>query len=1393
MASGTLTDRLRETLALFARKGDPLTTTEVANSLDVGRRSTYERLEKLVEHDRLKTKKVGANARVWWRPSTKPSGQTPDWSAAADSLVDDVLNDVAVGIFVLDENFEVAWINEATERYFGLDRDAVLGQNKRALVDERIAPRIEESNAFGETVLATYDDNTYTERFECHVTADDGREARWLEHRSKPIEAGAYAGGRVELYYDITDQKHSEQARQRDRKQFESMVEAVEEHAIFMLDPDGYIQTWNPGAEQIKGYSTEEILGEHFSTFYTDGARENGAPAQNLEAAAVDGSVRDEGWRVRKDGSKFWASVTITSIRDDEGDLQGYVKVTRDMTDRREREQQLREETAFTESILDNQRDLVYAVDNSGTFLRWNDRFQEVTGYANAEIETMHPVDFIADEATDEATATIERVFEQGDNVTVEFPLETANGETIPYEFVGGPLTDENGDIVGLTGVGRDISDRKAVERRLERQRDELAAELDDVFDRIDDAVHGLDENWRITYLNDRAEELLGKTEAELVGKNVWDVFPEALERSYREEYERAMETQEPVTFEEYSDVIEAWVEVRAFPSETGLSIYFRDVTERKRRERELEQYERIIETVDDGIYVLDSGHRFRLVNNGFASMTGYDRDELIDSRAEIVFRDEFVDIVTEKQSQLESGQLDIAVMEEELNRADGTSFIAESRFDLFELEDGETGRVGVVRDISDRVERERVLEESRRRYRTLVEHFPNGAVTLVDGDLRYRTVGGTPPDAANTTIDELEGSSVREGLPSELADLLVPRYEAALDGDASTFEEEVGERSYEFRVVPVRDDDGDVFTAMGMSQDITERKRYEERLRALYTSSRELLQADTASVVSDVLVDTAGDVLDIPGLVVYRYDDEQNRLVPEIQSTEAEFMREEFPVISPDDNSLTGRVFGRGDTQYYENVLDSPHLQVSPDATEMRAGLFVPLDNERILVAGSRDVDGFDASTRQLVELLSTNATAAYQRVAREQELVRQRAQFVALNGLNEVVSEITTAVIDQSTREEIEATVCEYFAASESYEFAWICEVDSATGSVVPRIEAGVEGYVEEIPLSIDPDDPAGRGPTGEAIRTHETQVANAFADADFEPWREYATRYGYQSSAAIPIVHDGTLYGVLGVYADRPKAFDGQEADVINQLGQIVGHAIAAAERKQALMSDELTELEFRIQDVFAALDAPVETQGTITLDHAVPVGDGEFLVYGTSTPEDMETVTGLVEAIPHWESVTVRSEGDPTSFELRLSDSPVLSVVASHGGYVDSAVIVDSDYQMTVHLAPSVDVRQVIDAVDAAYPQAEMLRRQQISREPDDAQRLQRRLVADLTDRQRTALEAAYHAGFFEWPRDTSGEEVADSMGVAPPTFHQHLRKAERKVFDSVFSTTAKVSG
>src|SRR3954453_5475978 len=156
-------------------------------------------------------------------------------------------------------------------------------------------------------------------------------------------------------------------------EQLALLVESVQDYAIFMLDPEGIVVTWNRGAERIKGYRADEIIGRHFSTFYTPEAIARDHPAYELEIAVQVGRFEEEGWRVRKDGSFFWANVVITALRDKSGTLRGFGKVTRDLTNRRESEESLRQSEERVRLLVEGVLDYaIFMLDANGNVVTWN-------------------------------------------------------------------------------------------------------------------------------------------------------------------------------------------------------------------------------------------------------------------------------------------------------------------------------------------------------------------------------------------------------------------------------------------------------------------------------------------------------------------------------------------------------------------------------------------------------------------------------------------------------------------------------------------------------------------------------------------------------------------------------------------------------------------------------------------------------------------------------------------------------------------------------------------------------------------------------------------------------------------------------------------------------------
>lgn len=499
-----------------------------------------------------------------------------------------------------------------------------------------------------------------------------------------------------------------------------------------------------------------------------------------------------------------------------------------------------------------------------------------------------------------------------------------------------------------------------------------------------------------------------------------------------------------------------------------------------------------------------------------------------------------------------------------------------------------------------------------------------------------------------------------------------------------------------------------------------------------------------------------------------------------------------EVAVSATDDDSQAAHTLATDEPVVVEDLqserrFSGPDLLTSHD---VRSGISVIIGTADepwgILSTHDTDPRSFHTHDVNFVQSVANILASAITRCADEEILVEQRKQLAALTNLQEVVRVTTDAVIDQSTRSEIESVVCEHLAATDSYEFAWIGDVDHRSQTVRVRAEAGVEDYLDGITISVNPDDDHSDGPTGRAFRTGETQTCNHIqTDSRYEPWRDSARTHGYQSSAAVPIVHEGTVYGVLNVYSDRPAGFTGRVVTVITQLGEIVGHAIASAERKRALMSDTVTELGFHLGDVGSVLGID-DVSGTVTVDDAIPVSDGEYLMYGTVSRDGTDLLAAFVEQVEYWEGVETHARGsdEELQFEARLRNPPVLTALANAGGGLVEGGIDEGNYYVTLHLPPGGDVRNIIETVQTVYPDAEMLTRNQTTRQAIQASTVAPEIEAELTERQSAVLRAAYRAGFFEWPRTVSGEEVAESLDIAPPTFHQHLRKAEKHVFDAL---------
>jgi PAS domain S-box-containing protein len=275
-------------------------------------------------------------------------------------------------------------------------------------------------------------------------------------------------------------------------------VLGVQDYAIHLLDRSGHIVSWNRGAERLEGYSAAEIVGQHFSVLYPPEAIERRSPERELKMAQESGRLEDEGWRVRKDGSRFWANVVITALHDESGALRGFSKITRDLTERRRQEETLRQSEQRFRVLVDGLKDYaIFMLDTEGRVTSWNSGAQRITGYEAEEISGRHVALLYPQSAIERKLPEQELAMarEHG-RYEDEGARLRKNGNPFWANVVVSPLYDQEGMLMGYANVIRDLTDRKRAEslEQAERHTSEflamLAHELRNPLAPINNALH---------------------------------------------------------------------------------------------------------------------------------------------------------------------------------------------------------------------------------------------------------------------------------------------------------------------------------------------------------------------------------------------------------------------------------------------------------------------------------------------------------------------------------------------------------------------------------------------------------------------------------------------------------------------------------------------------------------------------------------------------------------------------------------------------------------------------------------------------------------------------------------------------------------------------------------
>ena len=814
---------VRQTVRRVAETGEQMRRTWCLETLDGDERRLDVTITPVTEHGAVTTLR-GALHDITERRERRQELEQ----------IETVFQNAQAGLFLLnpDGEFAVERVNPAFEEMMGVPAKRARGQSLREFLGAQ-------AGAVAESQCRECVERRESLEIE-RTLRREGEQTHWVT-RLAPV----VVDGTVEHIAGSTRNVTTQRERQRELQQLQQAIDNASV-AITLADPtreDNPLVYVNDAFEELTGYLPEETLGRNCR--YLQGESTDPEKTDALrEAIDSEESISVELRNYRKDDTEFWNRLTVTPIYDDEGNLVRYLGTQEDVTERKERERELRAERQFIEQALDALDDLFYVLDTDGTLRRWNSKLPEVTGYTEQDLSGMRAAELFPEDERETIADSVETTLTQ-EQVTVEVDLRTADGERLPYEFTGAQLTDADGNVTGLVGIGRDLTERRRRERRFQA----LVEESSDIVSIVD--AEGV-----FQYQSPSIERILGYHPEETVGDTAWEyVHPEDRADLIRS-FERGVANPDVTPITEYrarrADGSWCWLEARGNnqfdnPAVEGYIVNSRDITQSKEREQELERTRSLLsdmeQLADIGAWEYDPDAGEPVHTAGELRIYGLDpeADLTVDEALECYHPADRDRLEARFRECLETG--DPYEMDLRVNRADGEQRWVTARGERIQQGDRNVIR-GYVQDITDQKERIDTLEQ----IETLFENTQDMLfiVERSDDEFRIKRVNHAFESTTGLPREDIQGKTIQELLGTARGEQSKERYRRCIEtGDSLSYEESLPEEQtpnkssptgdgltyWETHITPVSTD-SDVDWIVGATRDINEQKRRERELQ---------------------------------------------------------------------------------------------------------------------------------------------------------------------------------------------------------------------------------------------------------------------------------------------------------------------------------------------------------------------------------------------------------------------------------------------------------------------------------------------------------------------------------------------------------------------------------
>lgn len=928
-----------------------------------------------------------------------------------------------------------------------------------------------------------------------------------------------------------------------------------------------------------------------------------------------------------------------------------------------------------------------------------------------------------------------------------------------------------------------------------------LQEELEEFHEHIGQAFIAVGDDLRISHVNQTARAYFELPQEEsIIGETLFEIHFTEIESELRDGFAEVDMNDEETSISLRLDSLGSWLETRIYPFDQGYALYFRDITEEKEQQRQLDLAKNFIDQSTDAYFVIEvESTEIVDINPTAHRWLGVSEDNLI-GMSIVDLINKFSDIndytVEEHLEFCSEARGDgVAVHSAQYGPPAGTMYPVKAQ-GTCEVVNGTEYLIVAGQNTNHQVH-DPDEDATQSIAQSFLESDPDPSILLKPDtneiiEANYRMV-----EFGEYSYDDLVGSHYRRLFPNEIADCQMELYQEVLEAGGGRFR-----RCENGSYVRIRTQSGDevpveISTStielshqtahLVVIRPIEDDVQYEQSFKQVNEMTHDLVIEDSPNEIAKTAVDAIGDMPVFAGSGLYLYDDSEGVLEAAAYNEPEAGAIDGTSSFEPGDGGLW-EVYSEDETRVFD-CDDS----IAP-CSSSHGGVAVPVGSHGVLFVCCTEQTTHGDITVNIAKVIGSSIESALNRARSVKELKDrkrraniQKQQLEYVSELNKQIRSLNKALVQAESEEAIKNAVCDELIGLDDFDGILLSDIDCG-GRVGPSESIEVpDEFLEHLPLSRDVE---AKPPTVRAVQDQEVvEVSNIASRAKQDDWATTALEYEYKSAISIPLEYGDISYGVLTIYSELSESFDGRTKSVLEELGSLVAYAFHAVTSRAALGSNSGIDLSFTIGEDSGLSVLAEALDATVTVQNITPANDDDYyLVHGHIEDAAHETVVDAVNDIPVFDDLRVIGEPESGIYELKVEEPGNIIKIVNLGVSLQSAVVTPKNIEIIVTLPANRDRGQFIDQVKNHLPTTEL----RASQEEIDTNTIPwtRMLRGSLTEKQETALRTAYYVGYFDSPAKTNGRELADRLGLSQGTISYRLRAAQRNLYETLWHNNQK---